>query len=91
MGVVNKGKKGKKNNQQSLGSKSHISDFKLIQQFNTLQISAPLNEEDFPTAIDELNKLKLALIYWGKIILRQNKIKFIRTAPRIQSDDKYQE
>lgn len=33
--------------------------------------------------------MRTALIYWGKIIQRQNKIKFIRNARKISSIDEY--
>ena len=33
--------------------------------------------------------MKDALLYWGSIILRQNKIKFIRNSQKIKLIDKY--
>jgi len=36
-----------------------------------------------------LDELKDALIYWGKIIQRQNKIKFIRNSRKISSIEEY--
>jgi hypothetical protein len=67
--MTNKGKKGKKSNQQKV-TETPLIDFNLIKKFNSLKISAPLNESQFEQTIDELNELKNALIYWGKIIQR---------------------
>jgi len=61
----------------------------LIKNFNNLKISAPLNEEDFEKTKQDLNELRDALIYWGKIIQRQNKIKFIRSAKRIANEEEF--
>jgi hypothetical protein len=54
-----------------------------------LKISAPLNDEDFEKTEQDLNELREALIYWGKIIQRQNKIKFIRGAKRICEEEEF--
>jgi len=55
-----------------------------------LKISAPLNNEDYERTIKDLDELREALIYWGKITQRQNKIKFIRGAKNISSMEEYQ-
>lgn len=81
-----KGKKGKKN---VAPKEDKQIDFKLLKQFNNLKISAPLNEEDFEKTYEDLKELKEALIYWGKIIQRQNKIKFIRSAKKISTEEEY--
>jgi hypothetical protein len=54
-----------------------------------LKISPPLAEEEFESKIKELYQLKDALLYWGSIILRQNKIKFIRNSQKIKLIEKY--
>lgn len=54
-----------------------------------MKISAPLNEEDFEKTHEDLKELKEALMYWGKIIQRQNKIKFIRSAKKISTEEEY--
>lgn len=81
-----KQKKGKKQTAAQQAQDKQI-DFKLIKQFNNLRISAPLNDEDFEKTAQDLNELREALIYWGKIIQRQNKIKFIRSAKRICNEE----
>jgi len=48
-----------------------------------LKISAPTKDDEYPARAKELQELKDALIYWGKIIERQNKIKFIRNSRRL--------
>lgn len=63
----------------------------MIKKFNNLKINAPINETDYEKTIKDLDELKEALIYWGKIIQRQNKIKFIRNARKISSIDEYVE
>lgn len=64
-------------------------DLKLIRQFNNLKISAPLHEEDYPKTETDLKELREALIYWGKIIQRQNKIKFIKMAKKICNEEQF--
>lgn len=54
-----------------------------------MKISAPLNDEDFEKTHQDLKELKEALVYWGKIIQRQNKIKFIRNSKKIQHEEEY--
>lgn len=61
----------------------------MIKKFNNLKITAPINEADYEQTIKDLDELKDALIYWGKIIQRQNKIKFIRNSRKISSIDEY--
>jgi hypothetical protein len=64
-------------------------DFVLIKKFSNLKINAPINEADYEKTVKDLDELKEALIYWGKIIQRQNKIKFIRNARKINSIEEY--
>jgi len=54
-----------------------------------LKISAPLNEEDYTKTQEDLKELREALVYWGKIIQRQNKIKFIRSNKRIRDEEDF--
>lgn len=83
---TNKGKKSRKNRD---GGQEGSIDFALIKKFNNLKISAPINDDDYERTIKDLAELRDALIYWGKIIQRQNKIKFIRNARKISSIDEY--
>jgi hypothetical protein len=77
--------KGRGNNE----SKNGAVDFVLIKKFNNLKINPPINEDDYEKTVKDLDELKEALIYWGKIIQRQNKIKFIRNARKISSIEEY--
>lgn len=63
----------------------------MIKKFNALKISAPLNEEKegYESTINELAQLKEALLYWGKILQRQNKIKYIRSSRKLKSLEQY--
>jgi hypothetical protein len=88
--VGSKGK-GKKKNKTNAAVDNGTIDFVLIKKFNNLKINAPINDSDFEKTIKDLDELKEALIYWGKIIQRQNKIKFIRNARKISSIDEYVE
>jgi len=45
-------------------------DFVLIKKFANLKINAPINEADYEKTVKDLDELKEALIYWGKIIQR---------------------
>lgn len=83
----NKGKKKKTNAGQA--QQSGVIDFSTIKRFNNLKITAPLTEEDFERAVKDLEELTEALLYWGKIIQRQNKIRFIRNSRKISHDEKY--
>jgi hypothetical protein len=67
-GGAKKGKKTKKNAQQQ-ASESLI-EFSTVKKFNSLKISVPMNEEDYDRTIKDLDELKDALVYWGKIIQR---------------------
>ena len=90
--AINGNKKGKKNkNKNNNDNKDGSIDFVLIKKFNNLKINAPINETDYEKTISDLDELKDALIYWGKIIQRQNKIKFIRNARKISSIEEYTE
>lgn len=87
--ALGNGKKGKKNKGRGGNDNNDFIDFVLIKKFNNLKINAPINEADYEKTIKELDQLKDALIYWGKIIQRQNKIKFIRNARKISSIEEY--
>lgn len=89
LGTKNKGKK--KNKGGNSVTETGSIDFVLIKKFNNLKINAPINDTDYEKTIKDLDELKEALIYWGKIIQRQNKIKFIRNARKINGIDEYVE
>jgi hypothetical protein len=81
-----KSKKTRKNRDQE---KEGTVDINLIKKFNSLKISAPITPEDYEKTLKDLAELRDALVYWGKIIQRQNKIKFIRNARKISQVDEY--
>ena len=90
--VLGNRKGGKKNkNKTNADAKDGSIDFVLIKKFNNLKINAPINDSDYEKTVKDLDELKDALIYWGKIIQRQNKIKFIRNARKISGMDEYME
>jgi len=84
-----KSNKGKKSKKASTFEPEGSIDFIMIKKFNALKLSAPLEGQDFEKTIQDLDELKEALIYWGKIIQRQNKIKYIRNARKISSNEEY--
>lgn len=87
---TNKGKKGKKTT--AAGSAADVGgqvDFAMIKRFTLLKIPAPLAEDSHDATIESLNELREALIYWGKILQRQNKIKYIRSSRKLKSLDEY--
>ena len=55
-----------------------------------LKLSAPSSAEDYERTLVELDQLRDALVYWGKIIQRQNKIKFIRGTTKLKLIDDYE-
>jgi len=86
----NKGKKTKKSGQSGQNADANV-DFNLIKKFNNLKISAPFDGlESYERTIKDLDELREALIYWGKIVLRKEKIKFITNARKISSIEEYQ-
>jgi len=64
-----KGKKGKKAKKQETKEEAFI-DFTIIKRFGQLKIKAPLSLDDLERSMQDLDELKEALIYWGKIIQR---------------------
>ena len=62
----------------------------MIKKFNSVKVPAPLNADDLERAIGDLTELRIALIYWGKIILRQNKVKHIRKSANISKEEEFQ-
>lgn len=48
-----------------------------------------MKEEDYAKTIEELDQLRDALIYWGKIIQRQTRIKFIRQSQKLIKEDEF--
>ena len=81
-----KSKKTRKNRDQD---KEGTVDINLIKKFNSLKISAPITSEDYEKTLKDLSELRDALVYWGKIIQRQNKIKFIRNARKISQLEEF--
>jgi len=61
-----KGKKGGRKNQAADGEGKV--DFGIIKKFNSLKLTVPMNPEDFEKAIKDIDALKDALTYWGKIV-----------------------
>ena len=88
MNLANKkGKKVAKKNQTDK-TEGQI-DFAIVKKFNNLKLSVPMKEEDYEKTMKDLDELKDALIYWGKIIQRLSKIKYIRSSRKISSDQTY--
>lgn len=48
-----------------------------------------MKEDDFSKTEEDLKELREALIYWGKILQRQNKIKFIRGAKYLRNEENF--
>lgn len=90
--LVGKGK-GKKNAKKNQGGDSADGqlNFAIVKKFNSLKLTVPMKEEDYTKTMDELDQLKDALVYWGKIIQRQSKIKYIKSARKISSDEHFVE
>ena len=85
-----KSNKGKKKKLTSAAAPSNsVIEYPTIKKFNDLKITAPLTEDDFERAIKDLDELIASLLYWGNIIQRQNKIRFIKNARKISSDEEY--
>jgi len=85
-------KKGKKNTKKNQNDNTEGQiDFGIVKRFNNLKITVPMKEEDYEKTIKDLDDLKNALVYWGKIIQRQNIIKYIKSARKISSDEHYTE
>lgn len=61
------GKQSKKGGQELNNDNSSV-DFQVIKKFNNLKLSVPMKEEEFLKTIEELDQLRDALVYWGKII-----------------------
>lgn len=54
-----------------------------------MKVTAPLAEDSHEATIQTLKELREALIYWGKILQRQRKIKHIRGSRKLKSLDEY--
>lgn len=52
-------------------------------------MSPPSGEDSFPASKKQLEDLRAALVYWGKITQRQSKLKFIRESKRLMAVDEY--
>lgn len=86
-----KGKKGKKNASAATGADAGGQiDFAMVNKFGVLKIAPPIGSDDsYDNTISTLQELKEALIYWGKILQRQKKIKHIRSSRKLKSLDDY--
>lgn len=84
-----KSKKTKKGGQEQSASESSTIDFQIIKKFNNLKLTVPIKDEDFTKTIAELDQLREALIYWGKIIQRQTRIKYIRNSLKLSKEDEF--
>jgi len=64
-----KGKKGKgKQQKKNQDSNESTIDFNIIKKFSNLKLTVPIKETDFTKTIEDLDQLRDALIYLGKII-----------------------
>ena len=84
-----KGGKGKKNTAES--DQTGGLDFATIKRFATLKLMAPTKEEDYEQTDKDLSQLRDALVYWGNIMHRLNKIKFIQKSKKLQELDEYKQ
>lgn len=82
-------KKQKKTKKTADPSADGSIDFGIVKKFNSLKVKIPMKEEDYEPAINELEQLRQALIYWGKIIQRQAKIKFIHNCRKISAEAEF--
>lgn len=83
-----KGKKGNKRGGEGNANENQI-DFQIIKKFNALKLSVPMQSEDYIKTIEQLDQLRDALVYWGKIMQRQTKIKFIRNTIKLVLEDEF--
>lgn len=61
--------KKKKNAKKSKeDSSENFIDFGIIKKFTNLKLTVPIKPEDLPKSITDLDQLREALIFWGKII-----------------------
>lgn len=89
--VSKKSKKAKKGGQVQQNSNENTIDFQIIKKFNSLNLSVPIKDEDYAKTITELDQLRDALIYWGKIIQRQTRIKYIRNSLKLSKEDEFKQ
>lgn len=92
-GSLKKDKKGGKVKKVTVDKEhqSGVPDFATIKKFSTLKLIAPTKPEDFEKTLKDLGQLRDALCYWGNIMHRLNKIKFIQNSKRLQELDEYKE
>ena len=89
--VTKKSKKAKKGGQTQQSTNENTIDFQIIKKFNSLNLAVPIKEEDYAKTITELDQLRDALIYWGKIIQRQTRIKYIRNSLKLSKEDEFKQ
>ena len=85
-----KNKKARGETEANSGAHGQV-EFSIIKKFNNLKTTVPMKDDEYKPTIEGLGQLKDALLYWGKIIQRQSKIKFIRSARKISSDPEYKD
>lgn len=88
------GHKGKKNNRKQKKNQQDDKaegslDFSTVKKFGALKLAPPLTNEEYEKTLKELDVLKAAVIYWGKIQQRIRKVKFIRDSRKIFSEDEF--
>jgi hypothetical protein len=54
-----------------------------------LKVSPPLGDDSHEPTLKTLKSLSDALVYWGKILQRQKKIRHIRTSRKLKSLEEY--
>ena len=90
-GTNKKGGKKSKNKQYEGALGQGKVEYTIIKKFNDLKTTVPMKDEDYTPTIEGLALLKDALAYWGKIIQRQSKIKFIRGSRKLNHDQQYKD
>lgn len=52
-------------------------------------MSPPTSDADYPKCKEQLLGLRAALVYWGKIIQRQDMLKLIRESPNLMANEEH--
>jgi len=87
-GKKNKGNRRQKKNQQEDKTEGNL-DFSTVKKFGALKLAPPITNEEYEKTLKELDVLKKAVVYWGKIQQRIRKVKFIRDSRKIFSEDEF--
>lgn len=64
-------------------------DFSTVKKFGALKLAPPMTTEEYEKSLKDLDVLRKAVVYWGKIQQRIRKVKFIRDSRKIFSEDEY--